>query len=78
VFTDDPVVVLIAVEFVRHDIAQQLIVEHFGLDKVNSFWRGNPAFAKLETGRGAPGLQPEGLPVRRKAVASPANARRRG
>jgi len=77
VFTDDPAVVLIAVEFVRHDIAQQLIVEHFGLDNVNSFWRGNPAFGKLETGRGAPGLRPDRLPVERGAATSPGDGRRR-
>jgi HTH-type transcriptional regulator, sugar sensing transcriptional regulator len=56
VFTDDPAVVLIAVEFVRHDLAQQLIVDHFGLDAVNAFWQSNPAFVSLGTGRGAPGL----------------------
>jgi HTH-type transcriptional regulator, sugar sensing transcriptional regulator len=56
VFTDDPAVVLIAVEFVRHDLAQQLIVDHFGLEAVNAFWHSNPAFESLGTGRGAPGL----------------------
>lgn len=56
VWSDDPAVVLVAVEFVRHDIAMQVLVDRLGADEVERIWQTDPDLARLQTGRGAPGL----------------------
>ncbi|MER7619503.1 TrmB family transcriptional regulator [Nonomuraea wenchangensis] len=53
VYTDDPAVVLVAVEYVRHDIAMHLIVERFAADDFESFWTSDPALARLRADHGA-------------------------
>jgi sugar-specific transcriptional regulator TrmB len=57
VFSDDPAVVLVAIEYIRHDIAFQILVEHLGLEQVQDIYRTDPTLVRLATGRGAPGLE---------------------
>ena len=55
-FTDDPAVVLVAVEYVRHDIAMHLIAERFATaDEFDSFWRSDPTLRRFRSDHGAPG-----------------------
>lgn len=54
VYTDDPAVVLVAVEYVRHDIAMHLIAEKFAPDDFESFWASDPALLRLRADHGAP------------------------
>ncbi len=63
VWSDDPAVVLVAVEFVRHDIAMQVLVDRLGATAVDEFWHTDPTLERLQTGQGSPGL-------RRQAVRS--------
>jgi sugar-specific transcriptional regulator TrmB len=53
VYTDDPAVVLVAVEYVRHDIAMHLIAERFAPDEFESFWAENPGIQRLRADHGA-------------------------
>lgn len=54
VYTDDPAIVLVAVEYVRHDIAMHLIAEKFAPDDFESFWQSDPAVLRLRADHGAP------------------------
>jgi sugar-specific transcriptional regulator TrmB len=54
VYTDDPAIVLVAVEYVRHDIAMHLIAEKFAPDDFESFWSSDPAVLRLRADHGAP------------------------
>jgi len=55
VFTDDPAVVLVAVEYVRHDIALHLIAERFATaEEFDSFWRSDPTLRRFRSDHGAP------------------------
>jgi len=56
IFSDDPAVVLLAVEFVRHDIAIQVLVEHMGLAAVGHLFSTDETLMRLATDLGAPGL----------------------
>ena len=56
VWSDDPAVVLVAAEFVRHDVAMQVLVDRIGRDEVEAIWKTDPALTKLQTGLTAPGL----------------------
>ncbi len=77
VYTDDPAVVLVAVEYVRHDIAMHLIAEKFAAEDFESFWTSDPALLRLRADHGAPATL-----LRRGAGAapspSPGAGRRRG
>jgi sugar-specific transcriptional regulator TrmB len=67
VWSDDPAVVLVAAEFVRHDIAMQVLVERIGTEETDAFWHDDPALVRLQVGRGAAGLplkKPSGSRVR--------------
>lgn len=55
-YSDDPAVVLVAVEFIRHDIGFQVLAERIGTDEVASIFKADPNLQRLERGRGAPGL----------------------
>jgi sugar-specific transcriptional regulator TrmB len=57
VFSDDPAVVLVAVEYIRHDIAFQILVDRIGIDEVDRYYEVDPTLIRLATGRGAPGLK---------------------
>ena len=54
VFADDPAVVLLAVEYVRHDIAMHILVDRVGPDRVRQFWGSDPELARLRADRGSP------------------------
>jgi hypothetical protein len=54
VYTDDPAIVLVAVEYVRHDIAMHLIAEKFAPDDFESFWASDPQVLRLRADHGAP------------------------
>jgi sugar-specific transcriptional regulator TrmB len=56
VHSEDPAFVLVAVEYVRHDIALQVLVDRVGKEQVERFWFTDPALVRLSTGKGAPGL----------------------
>jgi HTH-type transcriptional regulator, sugar sensing transcriptional regulator len=62
VFSDDPAVVLVAVEYIRHDIAFQILVAQMGIDAVEHVYRTDPTLLRLATGRGAPGLDRRASP----------------
>lgn len=73
VYTDDPAVVLVAVEYVRHDIAMHLIADKFAPEEFESFWKSDPALLALRADRGfpaallarGPGSQANGPPPRK-------------
>ena len=54
VFTDDPAVVLVAVEYVRHDIAMHLIAEKLAPEDFETFWANDPAIQRLRADHGIP------------------------
>lgn len=64
-WSDDPAVVLVAAEYVRHDIAMQVLVERIGSEATDEFWHVDQALVRLQHGRGAPGL-PAKPPSRRR------------
>ena len=47
VYTDNPAVVLLAIEYIRHDIAIQLMGEHFDAAEVDRFWKSDPDLERL-------------------------------
>ncbi len=54
VYTDDPAVVLVAVEYVRHDIAMHVIADKFAPEEFESFWKSDPALVAMRADRGFP------------------------
>ena len=54
VYTDNPAVVLVAVEYVRHDMAMQILVERLNPDRVREFWDTDPELVRLRADRGLP------------------------
>jgi hypothetical protein len=54
VYTDDPAVVLVAVEYVRHDIAMHLIADGFEAKEFRSFWTSDPELRRLRADHGTP------------------------
>jgi sugar-specific transcriptional regulator TrmB len=56
-YSDDPAVVLVAVEFIRHDIGFQVLAERIGVAEVEALFGSDPALRRLERGHGAPGLR---------------------
>lgn len=77
VFTDDPAVVLVAVEYVRHDIAMHLVAEKLAPDDFESFWANDPAVRRLRADHGIPAaLLKLGGAQRRTAAAAPRRRRR--
>ena len=59
-YSDDPAIVLIAVEYVRHDIAMQVLANRFGVEAAMDLLHNDPILDRLATGRGAPGLDEHG------------------
>lgn len=51
VYSEDPAMVLVALEYVRHDIAIQVLAERIGPDKVEQFWYADPALSRVRAGR---------------------------
>ncbi|QJY48143.1 TrmB family transcriptional regulator [Pseudonocardia broussonetiae] len=76
VYTDDPAVVLVAVEYVRHDIAMHLIAQRFAPDDFESFWTSDPDLRRLRADHGIPAALLRRGPA--GASAPPRRARRSG
>ena len=51
VTTYDPALVLVATEYVRHDIMVEEITQEFGPDKLDALWRGNADLVHVVTGK---------------------------
>lgn len=51
VTTYDPALVLVATEYVRHDIMVEEITKEFGPDKLDKLWRGNIDLVHVVTGK---------------------------
>ncbi|MFB6363370.1 TrmB family transcriptional regulator [Paenibacillus elgii] len=49
--THDPALVLVATEYVRHDILMEEIMAQFGTEKLDALWRNNPALTYVVTGK---------------------------
>jgi HTH-type transcriptional regulator, sugar sensing transcriptional regulator len=56
-YSDDPAVVLVTVEFIRHDIGFQVLAERIGVAEVDAMFASDPVLRRLERGHGAPGLR---------------------
>ncbi len=54
VYTDNPAVVLLSVEYVRHDIAIQLFGRRFDAEEIRRFWREDPDMQRLRADQGLP------------------------
>ena len=51
VYSEDPALVLVALEYVRHDIAIQVLAERIGPEKVEQFWYDDPVLSRVRSGR---------------------------
>ncbi|HZV51085.1 MAG TPA: helix-turn-helix domain-containing protein [Candidatus Dormibacteraeota bacterium] len=51
VYSEDPAVVLVALEYVRHDIAIQILAERVGPERVEEIWYTDPALARVRSGQ---------------------------
>lgn len=51
VYTDNPAVVMLSMEYVRHDIAMQLLGTQFSAQEVTDYVRSNPDFVHLREAR---------------------------
>lgn len=49
--THDPALVLVATEFIRHDIMIETITRHFGPDQLDKLWRNNPDLRYVVEGK---------------------------
>jgi HTH-type transcriptional regulator, sugar sensing transcriptional regulator len=67
VYSDNPAVVTLSMEYVRHDIAMQLLGSEFGATQVTDYVRSNPDFVHLRAARSAiaPDLAPPTTTPRR-------------
>jgi sugar-specific transcriptional regulator TrmB len=75
VYTDDPAVVLVAVEYIRHDIAMHLIADKLAPADFEAFWTSEPGLLRLRTDHGAPAAL---LKRGARAAAAAAGPARRG
>lgn len=57
--TKDPALVLVAVEYIRHDIMFAAVTKGLGPDKVESLWRNKPDLYHVVTGKRFKPNQPE-------------------
>jgi sugar-specific transcriptional regulator TrmB len=58
IYSDDPAVSLVAIEYVRHDIALQQLAARMGVEEVQKIWRTDPELRRLAAQRGLPGSGP--------------------
>ncbi|SHE12022.1 Sugar-specific transcriptional regulator TrmB [Chlamydia abortus] len=49
--THDPVLVLVATEYIRHDIMIEKVTAQFGPERLDALWRNNPDLVHVMTGR---------------------------
>ena len=52
-WSDDPAIALVAAEYVRHDIALQLIGERMHNTDLERFWTTDPDIERLRTAAGS-------------------------
>jgi len=52
--TQDPALVLVAVEYIRHDIMFAEVAKAFGAEKVEAYWRERPDLIQVVTGKRLP------------------------
>jgi HTH-type transcriptional regulator, sugar sensing transcriptional regulator len=64
VYTENPAVVLLSIEYVRHDIAMQLLGGQFGAPQVTEYVRSNPEFVHLRAARAVGASALSGTPER--------------
>ncbi|GAY08336.1 TrmB family transcriptional regulator [Pseudonocardia sp. N23] len=78
IFSDNPAVVMVAVEYVRHDIAMQLMAARFPAEEFADFWSDDADVARLRSDHGfaASALRAGGAEGDRPAT--PRRSRRRG
>ena len=50
VYSEDPAVVLVALEYVRHDIAIQILADRIGQERVEEVWYKDPTLARVRSG----------------------------
>jgi sugar-specific transcriptional regulator TrmB len=50
-YSEDVAVVLLATEFIRHDIGLNIVVRHLGNETFAKFWQEDPVVRRLVTGR---------------------------
>lgn len=78
VYTENPAVVMVAVEYIRHDIAMQLMFEHIGREKVQAFWDSDPDILRLRGDRGTAAAALRGDGGRSRASRSRTRPQRAG
>ncbi|MFC7644285.1 hypothetical protein ACFQX6_28890 [Streptosporangium lutulentum] len=54
VYTEDPAVVMMAAEYIRNDIAMEIIADRVGHDSLREIWAADPELRRLRTGHGRP------------------------
>ncbi|MER7129555.1 TrmB family transcriptional regulator [Streptosporangium saharense] len=54
VYTEDPAVVMMSVEYVKHDIALQVIADRIGHGTFADLWSNDPELVRLRTSHGHP------------------------
>jgi hypothetical protein len=58
-WSDSPAVVLVAVEYMRHDMGLQRLAEIIGVEKMTKIWNEDSELRRLARARGGPGFGPE-------------------
>jgi sugar-specific transcriptional regulator TrmB len=69
--TRDPALVLIATDYVRHDIMFDVIVPDFGVDRLTSIWQRDPRLVHVLTGRPASSRRASGKGATRASRTRP-------
>ncbi|MFF5206446.1 TrmB family transcriptional regulator [Streptosporangium sp. NPDC000396] len=54
IYTQDPAMVLMAVEYIRHEIALQIVAGRIGHESLREFWTSDPELTRLRAGHGHP------------------------
>ncbi|WP_369900211.1 TrmB family transcriptional regulator [Bacillus manliponensis] len=49
--THDPALVLVATEYIRHDIMMEEMMKEYGSDKLDALWRNNPHLVHVVSGK---------------------------
>jgi sugar-specific transcriptional regulator TrmB len=57
-YSDDPAVALVVVEYIRHDIALQHLAGRIGLERIAEIWRGDEMLRRLAEQGELPGAGP--------------------
>jgi hypothetical protein len=56
--SEDPAISLVAIEYVRHDIALQQLAARIGVEEIQKIWRTDSELRRLAAQRGLPGSGP--------------------